>query len=216
MVSRKRIAAGIALAATIAAAAAGAWLYTRPAPQEHEHFIEVADGVYRLATPDEIAPFRLQRHDDTPFDNASLRGKWSFLFFGFTNCPDVCPTTLAALNEVQRSLSQRPGGAGNVQFVFVSVDPERDKPRLKEYATHFNPAFWGVTGEASELAKLSDSVGVKYHKEPGATPDNYFMDHSSAMLLISPDGRLHAVFAAPHVPETMLKGYLSILSAPAQ
>jgi protein SCO1/2 len=187
------------------------WLVARPGEKPQPHFVEVADSAYILPKPDPVAAFRLVRHDNTPFDNSALKGKWSFLFFGFTHCPDLCPTTLAVFNQVHRTLSQRPEGAGDVQFVFVSVDPERDTPQLlKEYVAHFNPEFIGVTGNGADLAQLSDSVGVVYAKVPGTTPKEYFMDHSSAVLLINPEGRLRGVFAAPHVAQKIVDGFLSI------
>jgi protein SCO1/2 len=203
----------LALAAGVAILAVGVtlWLLPRADEKPQPHFVEVADSVYILPKPDPIARFSLVSHDNRPFDNAAFKGKWSFLFFGFTHCPDLCPTTLAVFDQVHRLLGQRPEGVGDVQFVFVSVDPERDTPQvMKDYVGHINPAFIGVSGDGKELAPLADSLGVVYAKAPGTTPDQYFMDHSSAVLLISPRGELIGVFAAPHAAQKIVTGYLEI------
>jgi protein SCO1/2 len=179
--------------------------------QQSGHFVEITKGAFVLSRPDPIAEFRLLRHDKRPFDNSALKGKWSFLFFGFTNCPDACPATMAVFKEVDRLLGRQPQVKQGVQFVLVSVDPDRDTPeRLKEFVTQFNPTFLGVTGERKELARLSESVGVVYAQVPGKTPKDYLMDHSSAVLLTNPEGKLHAVFAAPHVPEKITEAFLKI------
>ncbi len=198
-----------AAAGLVVGAAAAWWEWRRPA-QPAEPFIEVAPDAYVLAVPEPIVPFRLVGHDGTPFDNASLKGRWSFLFFGFTHCPDVCPTKLAVFNEVHRALSER-GAAGDVRFVMITVDPERDTPQvMAKYVPAFNPEFLGLTGEPAEIARLTDALGVKYAKAPGAAPDNYFVDHSSSVLLIDPQGRFRGVFAEPHVPQNMLRGFMEI------
>jgi protein SCO1/2 len=202
-----------ALAAGIALLAIGVtlWLVGRPAEKPTAQFVEVAEGVYILPKPDSIAKFALVSHDNAVFDNRALEGKWSFLFFGFTHCPDLCPTTLAVFQQVYRRLGEAPGNLADVQFVFVSVDPERDTPQvLKEYVGHVNLAFIGVTGGGPGLAQLADSLGVVYAKVPGTTAEQYFMDHSSAVLLTDPDGRFHGVFAAPHAAQRIVDGYREI------
>jgi protein SCO1/2 len=203
----------VALAAGIAVLVVGValWLLARPEEKPQAHFVEVADSAYILPKPDPVARFSLVNQDDVAFDNAALEGKWSFLFFGFTHCPDLCPTTLAVFNQVHRLLAQSQEGVADVQFVFVSVDPERDTPQvLKEYVGSINPAFVGVTGNGADLAQLGDSLGVVYAKVPGTTADQYFMDHSSAVLLINPEGRFRGVFAAPHVAQKIVAGFTAI------
>lgn len=199
-----------AAAAALSAAAVAAWLWSRPeAPAEA--FIEVGKDAYALATPEPIPPFRLVGHDGQPVDNAALKGRWTFLAFGFTHCPDVCPTTLVELNELHRTLRNGPGGVADVRFVMVTVDPERDTPQvLKTYVPAFNPEFVGLTGEPAEIARLCDALGVKYGKAPGLTPGSYQVDHSSAVLLADPQGRFHAVFAAPHVAQNMARAFSEV------
>lgn len=197
--------------AVVLAVATVAWWPARNDRASGEPFIEVAKGAHVLVEPDPVAEFRLLDHEGKPFENAALTGKWSFLFFGFTHCPDACPTTLAVFNEVHRTLSVRPDGTRDVQFVLVSVDPARDTPQLlREYVTRFNPAFVGVTGDEADIARLSQSVGVMYAKVPGPTPESYSMDHSTAVLLTNPEGKLHGIFAAPHAPQDMAQAFLKM------
>jgi len=199
----------LAFVAVALLAAGTAWVLIPAKPSEP--FIEIGKDAYVLAEPEPIAPFRLVGHDGKAFDNAALKGRWSFLFFGFTHCPDICPTTLAVFNEVQRALRSSAGGAADVRFIMVTVDPERDTPQvLANYVPAFNPEFLGLTGEAGEIARLCDSLGVKYGKVPGATPASYHMDHSSSVLLADPQGRFHAVFAPPHDAQNMTQGFLEI------
>lgn len=188
--------------------AATAWLGSGSATEEVAPFIEIADGAWMLAEPDQVARFRLQSDDGKPFDNAALMDRWSFVFFGYTYCPDICPATLFVFKTLHQELAGRQTDGSDVQYVFVSIDPDRDTAeRLQEYVSHFDPTFIGVTGDDAELSRLSESVGVVYAKVPLESGDDYLMDHSSAVLLINPEGRLHAVFAAPHVPETLLQAF---------
>ena len=174
-------------------------------------YIEVAHGVYMLAETEVLADFELIKHDDTPFGNQAFKDRWSFLMFGYTLCPDFCPTTLVVFNEVHRMLAQQPGSGRDVQFVMVSVDPERDTVRqLKEYVPHFNSEFIGVTGNFEVITRLTDSLGAVHEKHLGSTNATYLIDHSTALHLINPQGRLQAVFAPPHEAADMVKGFEKI------
>ena len=129
-------------------AAAASWQALRPKAAAPPHFVEVSDGVYILPRPDALASFRLIKHDNTPFDNASLTGRWSFVIFGYTYCPDFCPTTLSVFTQVHGLLAQQPDVMRDLQFVMVSVDPARDTPALlKDYVPQFHRDFVGVTGD---------------------------------------------------------------------
>jgi protein SCO1/2 len=143
-----------------------------------------------------LAPFELVDHTGNAFTNNELRGHWSFLFFGYTHCPDVCPTTLSVLNSVATRLRER---AGQTRFVFVSVDPERDTPdKLSQFVSYFNADFIGVTGTAEAIGELTRQLGViaaRVEDEAGA--DNYLVDHTASILLVDPDGRFHALFSPP-------------------
>lgn len=151
--------------------------------------------------PKAVQPFALADHRGAPFTLEELKGRWSFLFFGYTHCPDVCPTTLAMLDKVFRELGQEPTSNRDVQFVFVSVDPERDTPELLgKYVGYFNPEFLGVTGAAEALTPLTRALGIYAEREPPDANGNYLVSHGAAVLLIDPAGRLLGVFQAPHDP----------------
>lgn len=198
----------VAALVLIGALALGAGLPARLAAQD---FVEVADGAYRLAEPEPVADFRLTDHRGKVFDRASLRDRWSFLFFGYTHCPDLCPTTLAVFAAVQRRLLERGDAMDATQFVFVTVDPGRDTPEvLAAYLPHFGGDLVGASGEPAELARLAGPLGVVHGRSGPASGDAYLVDHSSAALLIDPHGRLHGIFAAPHEVAVMLQGFDAI------
>lgn len=150
-----------------------------------------------LQPPRAMPPFSLLDTRTKPYANAQLQGHWSLLFFGFTACPDVCPTTMALLAQVQSALADLPP-AQKPQVVFISIDPRRDTPeKLAAYLHFFSPDFVGLTGEQAQLDALTKSLGVPVIVHPlenGA----YTLDHSSAIFMIDPKGRLRALFSAPH------------------
>jgi len=169
-------------------------------------YVEIAPNAYVFTEPYPVASFRLLTQDDRPFDNSALKGKWSLLFFGYTHCPDVCPTTLAVFDQIQRALGET--GARDVQFVFVTVDPARDTPQhLKKYVASFNPELLGVTGDSAEIARLSQSMGVMYEKVAGGSDQDYFMNHSTAVQVTDPAGRLHGIFGGPHVAQNIVRAF---------
>lgn len=204
----------IAVGAGVGAAAlAAAWFLGpgRPPPERAQRYVEVSHGAYLLPKPDAIVAFDLVRHDETKFDNAALKGRWTFLVFGYTSCPDFCPTTLVAFQALHEHLAKTADGVREVQFAMVSVDPERDTTKLlAAYVTQFNPAFVGVTGSAAQVARLADSVGVEYHKHPPAAGGYYLVDHSTSVLLVNPEGKVRGVFAPPHEAKDLFDGFLKI------
>lgn len=150
----------------------------------------------------EIASFDLLDHDSKPFNKASLRDRWSFVFFGYTHCPDVCPTTLSTLNSVAQRLED---SGPPVQFVFVSVDPQRDTPeQLARYVRYFNGDFIGVTGTEEAIDQFTRQLGIMHMQVANETgTGSYLIDHSAGVLLFDPDGRFHAVFTPPLSAEDM-------------
>jgi len=166
-----------------------------------------------LPKPRVIADFRLLDQQGRSFSLDRLRGKWSLLFFGFTHCPDVCPSALYDLRQVADRLRQAGPGIAAHQVVFVSVDPERDSPeRMREYVSYFDPDFLGVTGDTAQLVPLTRQLGVAWRIEehlPGS--EQYTVDHSASVLLMDPSGRLYGVFAAPIDPESMSADLLEVL-----
>jgi protein SCO1/2 len=136
-------------------------------------------------------PFQLVDQDGRPADQSLLQGKWTAIFFGYTYCPDVCPATLSALKVVKQQLGAR---ADKLQFVFVSIDPERDTPaQLKSYLS--SPAFpqplLGLTGTPAQVAAMAKAYKVFYAKN--GSGDGYLMDHASGVYLMDPTGRFHSL-----------------------
>lgn len=158
----------------------------------------------------DIAAFELRDHTGAVFASERLRERWSLLFFGFTHCPDVCPQTLLTLADAVARIEA--AGVAAPQVVFVSVDPERDTPaRLAEYANYFNPEFVGITGEHAELQKLTRDLGLLYvSQRQGEDDQDYQVDHSAALVLVNPAGRMQALFQAPHRPDAIADDYLNI------
>jgi protein SCO1/2 len=148
-----------------------------------------------------------------PFDAERLRGHWTFLFFGFVNCPDICPTTLATLASARRSLADLP--ASDVPAVaFVSVDPRRDTPAaLARYVAHFDPSFSGVTGSGEAIDALTRALGVAVIVGPEAPDGSYPVDHSAAIFLVDREARVAALFGAPHDATTIARDYRRIVAA---
>jgi protein SCO1/2 len=130
----------------------------------------------------------LTGHDGKPRTLADFRGKVVVLFFGYTQCPDVCPTTLAAVAEAKRRLG---ADGALVQGVFVTVDPERDTPELlANYVPVFDPSFVGLYGDAAATERAAKEFKVLYRKVPGSTPETYTMDHSAGMFVFDRQGQL--------------------------
>jgi protein SCO1/2 len=119
---------------------------------------------------------------------ADYRGKAVVIFFGYTQCPDVCPTTLAELAEVMKKLGP---DADRVQVLFVTIDPERDTQELlAQYVPAFDPRFMGLYGDAAATERTAKEFRIIYQKQPGATPGSYTMDHSAGTYIFDPQGRL--------------------------
>jgi protein SCO1/2 len=153
------------------------------------------NGAYMFETPRNIGDFKLLDHRDTPFGPGRLVGRWTLVFFGFTACPDVCPTTLSFLNEFMGQLEGTE--AEDTAVVMITVDPARDTVKqLAGYVPYFNPDFIGVTGEFMEIHKLATALNTPFRKVPGQG-ENYQVDHSSNVVLINPRGDYHGFFRAP-------------------
>jgi protein SCO1 len=160
-----------------------------------------------------LQPFKLTDHNIKPFGLAGFKDRWSFLFFGYTQCPDICPTALGDLAAVFENLAQEHKVLANSQVVFISIDPERDSPEsLKEYVGYFNPGFIGVTGEAEELQKFTRQLGATYMLSPKKDEDgDYQVFHTSAVFLINPKGEFHALFQpSMSNPDHITQSYLKI------
>ena len=147
--------------------------------------------------PRPLGAFSLQDHRGRAFTRERLDGVWTFMFFGYTHCPDICPGTLSTLRRVEHDL---PANApAPRQHVLVSVDPARDTvEHLARYVAAFGPEFLGVTGSDGELAKLARDVGAAYFRGDPDDDGSYFVDHTASIMLVDPHGRLVALFGMPH------------------
>ena len=153
------------------------------------------NGLYLLETPRNFGEMALIDHNGKPFTRASMEGHWSLVFFGFTYCPDICPTTMTFLNELMVSLEGTE--VEDTRVVMVSVDPARDTvEQLADYVPYFNPEFTGVTGEFLEIHRFATALNTPFRKVPGQGED-YQVDHSANVVLINPKGDYHGFFKAP-------------------
>lgn len=164
-----------------------------------------------LPEPRALPPFELVRHDGSKLDRGYFQGHWTLVFFGFTHCPDVCPTALAMLARTRQALADLPA-ASQPQVLFVSVDPERDDARqLAAYVTFFDPSFVGATGTDAEVAAAAAAFSVPYAKVP--TPDGgYTMDHGSGVFLVGPEAGLNALTSGTSDPAALARDYRKVVA----
>ena len=162
----------------------------------------------------ELTDFKLTGADNRTLGLNELKGKWSFIFFGYTHCPDVCPLTLMVLGQAFKILEKNPAVFPEVQGIFVSVDPKRDTPEsLKEYVSYFNDRFIGVTGSTAELDDFSRQMSALYTihpKEAGQSDNAYLVTHNSTVFLVDPQGRLHGRFPPPQTPKEIAEVFMKI------
>jgi protein SCO1/2 len=165
-----------------------------------------------LASPRPLPGFSLIDHAGAPFDRERLEGHWTLMFFGFTHCPDVCPTTMFMLARVVEQLGDL--SAQDIpRVVMVTVDPNRDTPEaLASYVPYFDPAFVGVTGDMPQILGLTQALGVAFAYSPiEGSEGEYAVDHTASIFLVDPAGRLAAIFGAPHSADDIVDDYHLIL-----
>lgn len=167
-----------------------------------------------LREPQPLPQFTLVDHRGGKLTNASLQEKWTLMLFGYTHCPDICPTGLSMLNRVAERLEQA-GVGGCCETVFVSVDPGRDTTeRLARFVPYFNPEFIGATGARAQIDRLTEALGIRY--EMVDAPDSsmgYTVDHSAAIVFVNPEGEYHAVFGPPHDAAAIAKDIRALVNA---
>ena len=171
-----------------------------------------------LSPARKIAVPALVKDDDSVFTLDDLTGHWSLLFFGYTHCPDICPTTMGVVAQAKKIATEN-----NHQFpqvIFISVDPERDNvDMLSEYVQYFDNDFIAVTGDEKLIKALTLQMSVVYMKMPvdnnsatASADDGYLIDHSAALLLLNPEGKLVAFLNPPHDQKTILKDIKTVIS----
>lgn len=180
---RKILLVGLLSFLLIALVAVGVYLFSKPETFRGTSYVEP----YPVAA--EIA---LTRADGTPFRLSEMRGKIVMLFFGYTSCPDVCPTTMAELKQALEKIGAK---ADQVQVLYVTVDPGRDTPqRVQEYVDHFNPDFIGLSGSEAELAKVWNNYGVFREIVDGTSAAGYLVNHTARVTMIDQQGNLRVSF----------------------
>ena len=152
-----------------------------------------ANGLFLFDTPRDVGDFSLTDHRGLSFTRDDLTDRWTLIFFGFTHCPDICPTTMAELAELKSQLADTE--ASDARVVMVSVDPARDTPdRLAQYVPYFHPDFIGVTGEFADILSVAQRLNAPFRKV--SEPDGgYQMEHSANVMLMNPRGDYHGFFA---------------------
>lgn len=204
-----RVTVGLCLA--FIAVVLGLFVYsaTRTPVLSNEQLAE--RGVFVFPKPREIAPFELTAHTGEPFTLDDLQGRWSFLFFGFTNCPDICPTTMSVLGQARRRLEEeQPAAAPEFQGILVTVDPERDdRETLARYVHAFAPSFVGVRGDLAATAAFTTQVNVAFVKVP-ADDGGYQVDHSANIVIVNPRGHYHGFIRMPHDADTIVAAFTSL------
>jgi protein SCO1 len=182
---RKTLMVGIGSFLLIGIVAAGTILFAKPDGFRGTYF----DEPYPPA-----AEFALEQSDGTSFRLSQMRGQVVLLFFGYTSCPDVCPTTLAELNQAMGRM--RENEADRVQVVFVTVDPDRDtSERAQEYVNHFNSGFIGLSGTEEQLTKVWNDYGVFREIVEGTSALGYIVNHTARVTLIDADGNIRISFS---------------------
>ncbi len=172
------------------------------------------DGVY-LPQAQEISGFQLTDNHGIAYKKSNLEGHWTMMFFGFTNCGMVCPTTLAELNKMYKTLEKELPSNQMPNIVLVSVDPERDTvERINEYVSAFNPHFIGARGDEAQIEALKKQlhiVSAKMQTDQGK--DHYTINHSAEIMLFNPQAKLQAFLSYPHVADQMVSDYKLILTS---
>ncbi len=193
----------------ILAIAAGLYAGHRVFAPRHGPRPETAAVLLHEAKP--LPDFALTDTEGKPFTRASLDGHWSLLYFGYTHCPDACPTTLSDLDHMQGHLAKL-AAEKRPKVYFISIDPKRDDlTLLKNYTLYFNPSFTGATGSVEALRVLTGPLGVDFTYSPADQKGDYGVSHSTFVLLVDPQGEEVALFSPPQEPARMAADYTKIL-----
>lgn len=191
-----RVQKTVSLLIVVVALVMGLVVYQALGQRQHLDPARLLDaGIVLLPQPRHVPALSLVDQDGQPVRVDRLQGQWSLVFFGYTFCPDICPTTLAQLRQIQGMLPEET--RARLRVVMVSVDPNRDTPRqLKQYLSYFDPAFRGLTGDLESVQAFSGAVGVPFVPGDTAKP-NYTVDHSGNLAVIGPDGTQRGFIRAP-------------------
>lgn len=161
----------------------------------------------------QISDFSLTATQGDAFTPQSFLGRWTLLFFGYTECPQICPQTLAVVTGVWNLLPAKMHNDKTIQFVFVSLDPEYDRvENLRNFLGRFHPSFIGVTGQSDVVKKLAQECSIYSWRDPNQNAgEQKMIDHSATLLLINPKGQIQALFSPPHQKEAIAKDIHKII-----
>lgn len=158
-----------------------------------------------------IDDFSLIDTTNTAFTKESLSGHWTLLFFGYSKCPEVCPKTLLAVNELWNTF---PTKEKDLEFVFVSLDPKNDSPQdLKAFLSRFNPSFTGLTGDETAIKTLSKACSIYSWEDIESNTGTKIIDHSATLVLVNPQGKIQAFFSPPHQKDLIAKDLHTLLKS---
>ncbi|HZX80518.1 MAG TPA: SCO family protein [Lysobacter sp.] len=174
-------------------------------------------AVHLIDPPRRVEPFTLRQSDGTQLVPGELRGHWTAVFLGFTHCPDVCPTTLGELSKAQKQWEALPDST-RPRILFVSVDPDRDTPdRVGEYAHAFHRDTLAATADIPTLERFVRSIGLVFAKVPShddAAPDAYSIEHSGALVVLDPQGRMAGLVQPPFDPLAIAADLATLTKTP--
>lgn len=166
-------------------------------------------GSVMLPKPRALTAISLQTDSGTEFTESSLQGAWTFVFFGFTNCPDICPTSMSIMGQSYNELTQEE--RADFRGLLVSVDPERDDlASLGAYAKAFSPTFTGVTGSIADLATFATQVNAAFQKVPGQGDEPYQIDHTGNIVIVNPRGHYHGFIKMPHTRAKLVQTFRAL------
>ena len=218
LITREKLMVAVLVAAAvvgIALAGSGYWaLWQSRNPSATDAF-----PASLIAFPERkpLAEFVLVDDEKGVFDLKSLESRWSFIFFGFMYCPDICPTTLYDMSSVKREIVARGVSASDIQFVFISVDPARDKAaKIQRYVQYFDPDFLGATGSIGQLTNLTRQLGAPFRTEPETATNVYQVTHSSAVYLVDPLGQYAGIISPPFEASEVAVQFSELYSAKDQ
>lgn len=197
----------------------GMWTQHQLQPKPLKPELKLQSG-FILPESKPLLPFDLTDTQGKTFNNAALHGHFTLMFFGFTHCPQMCPTTLSTLSKVYQTWRQDEHSI-LPQMMFVSVDPDRDDlAKMERYVTTFDQDFLGAVGDETQLAPLKESLGIlamktpmpgHHHDDHASMGQDYNVDHSGTILLINPQGELAAILTPPHEAATLAKDIQALL-----
>jgi protein SCO1/2 len=192
------------------AAAAGLWLGGRLSSGASAPAL---DSAVLYPQPRPVREFRLDQSSGRPLTVADWQGHWNVVYFGYSSCPDVCPTTLATFKAAAKVLAER-GLADRVRFDFISVDPQRDTPeKLGPYVAYFNTDFIAATGTDEQLTTLTRALGILYSRRIGS--DGLVeVDHSGSAVIVDPQARVVGIFRPPLAAAALAKDLSTLIAAP--